>query len=84
MTMMKLTIRMLSQAQEGLLSGFTAMGILAAKLETTSSGTMKAEDDKLRRECLEKMYCIMAERSRIYGFSIPELQDTGGENSKTP
>jgi hypothetical protein len=83
-TMMKQTIRMLSQAQEGLLSGFTAMGILEAKMETTSSGTMKADYDKLAREWAEKMYLIMAERRRIYGFSIPELHDTGDENSKTP
>jgi hypothetical protein len=83
-TMMKQTIRMLSQAQEGLLSGFTAVGLLAAKLETTSSGTMKAEHDKLVREWEEKIYCVMAERSRIYGFSIPEIHDMGDENSKTP
>jgi hypothetical protein len=55
-TMMKQTIEMLSMAQEGILSGFTAMGILAANLESSSAATMKLQEENLRRETMERMW----------------------------
>ena len=83
-TMMKQTIRILSQAQEGLLSGFTAVGILVANWETSSPGTMKISEDNLLREMMEKHWCIAYEVRRTFGIPISEIHDPCDENSKSP
>jgi hypothetical protein len=83
-SMMKHTIGILSQAQEGLLSGFTAMGILAANLESSSAATMKMQEENLRRETMERMWLIAYESERTYGTSIPEIHACSDiRNAKT-
>ena len=83
-TTMKQTIRMLCQAQEGLLSGFAALGILAAKLETSSSGTVKIQEENLVRETMEQQWFILYECKRAYGTPIPEIRETLDESSSSP
>jgi hypothetical protein len=83
-TTMKQAIRMLTQAQEGLLFGFTAVGHLMAQLETSSAASMKLQEENLRRETMERMWFIAYECERSYGSPIPEIHGACDENSKTP